>query len=143
MACVWAVEKWWPYLWGQHFTLRTDYCALTTGNQGYRPWSACLLCYTYDIVYRQGSLNCAADCLSRLPLPTESDGALEPEIVAFVTGLPTFSMEDFLSVSESCPELAMMRTQVSQGWPKTTVSWILFCCLSFISVMNCVLMVRW
>ncbi len=53
-------------------------------------------------------------------MPTESDGALEPEIVAFVTGLPTFSMEDFLSASESCPELAMLRSQVSQSWPKNS-----------------------
>ncbi len=64
-------------------------------------WSARLLCYTYDIVYQQGNLNCAAYCLSRLPLPTESNNALEPEMVAFVTGLPTSSMEDFLSASVS------------------------------------------
>ncbi|KAI2643843.1 Retrovirus-related Pol polyprotein from transposon 17.6 [Labeo rohita] len=129
LACIWAVEKWRPYLWGQHFTLRTDHRALTTllatkgiGRAGMRVarWSARLLCYTYDVLYRPGSLNCAADCLSRLPLPTKSDGGLDPEMVAFVTGLPTLSVENFLSASESCPELVMLRSQISQGWPKTS-----------------------
>ncbi|KAL1277069.1 hypothetical protein QQF64_023742 [Cirrhinus molitorella] len=128
LACVWAVEKWRPYLWGQHFILRTDHRALTTllatkgiGRAGMRVarWSARLLCYTYDVVYRPGSLNYAVDCLSRLPLPTGSRGALEPEMVAFVTGLPTLSENEFLSALESCPELARLRSQIGQGWPKT------------------------
>lgn len=99
---------WWPYLWGQHFTLRTDHCALNTllvtkgigwAGMHVAQWSVPLLCYTYDVIYRTGSLNCATDCLSRLPLPTESDDAVEPDIVAFVTGLPTLSVEDFFSFS--------------------------------------------
>lgn len=128
LACVWAVEKWRPYLWGRHFTLRTDHCALTTllatkgiGRAGMRVarWSARLLCYTYDVIYRPGRLNCAADCLSRLPLPTGNDSAaVEPEMVAFVTGLPTLSVEDFMAASEACPELTQLRLRIGQGWPK-------------------------
>lgn len=115
---VWAVEKWRPYLWGRHFMLRTDHCALTTllatkgiGRAGMRVnrWSARLLCYTYDVIYRPGRLNCAADCLSRLPLPTGNDSAVEPEMVAFVTGLPTLSAEEFTAASEACPELTLLR----------------------------------
>lgn len=76
-TCVWAVEKWRTYLWGRKFTLRTDHQALTTllltkgtDRAGMRiaRWSAHLLCFTYDVVYRADSLNHTADCLSRLPL---------------------------------------------------------------------------
>ena len=30
LACVWATERWRTYLWGRHFTLRTDHSPLTT-----------------------------------------------------------------------------------------------------------------
>ncbi len=59
-----TIEKWQPYLWGQDFTLRTDHRAFTTllatkgiGRAGMRVarWSARLLCYTYDVVYRPES----------------------------------------------------------------------------------------
>ncbi len=59
-----TIEKWQPYLWGQDFTLRTNHRAFTTlpatkgiGRAGMRVarWSACLLCYMYDVVYRPES----------------------------------------------------------------------------------------
>lgn len=71
LACVWAVEKWRSYLWGRRFILRTDHQALTTllatkgiGWAGMRVarWSARLLCFTYNVEYRPGSQNQAADC---------------------------------------------------------------------------------
>ena len=77
LACVWAVEKWRTYLWGHRFTLRTDHQALTTllstkgaDRAGMRiaRWSARLLCFNYDVIYRAGTQNQTADCLSRLPL---------------------------------------------------------------------------
>ena len=30
LACVWACEKWFQYIWGRHFILRTDHQSLTT-----------------------------------------------------------------------------------------------------------------
>ncbi|KAL1259226.1 hypothetical protein QQF64_009803 [Cirrhinus molitorella] len=93
---------------------------------------ACLLCYTYDVVYRPGSFNCAADCLSRLPLPMKSDGALDPDIVAFVTGLPTLSAEDFISASESRPELIML----THGYDLDPVLVPFFLCVDGVLVMR-------
>lgn len=67
LACVWAAEKWRTFLWGTRFTQRTDHQALTTllhtkglGRAGMRiaRWSARLLCFTYDVVYRAGAQNC-------------------------------------------------------------------------------------
>ncbi|XP_030595617.1 uncharacterized protein LOC115787179 [Archocentrus centrarchus] len=92
LACVWATEKWRTYLWGRRFTLRTDHQALTTllstkgmNRAGMRiaRWSARLLCFDYDVVYRPGSQNYTADCLSRLPLPVISDLVpdADPEMV--------------------------------------------------------------
>ena len=107
LACVWVVEKWRLYLWGWRLTLRTDHQALTTllatkgiGRVGMRVarWSARLLCFTYDVEYRPESQNQAANCLSRLPLPTHTAAMEEePEMVASV--LSTLSVSDFTSSS--------------------------------------------
>ncbi|KAJ8362815.1 hypothetical protein SKAU_G00116460 [Synaphobranchus kaupii] len=96
LGCVWAVEKWRTYLWGRRFTLRTDHQALTTllttkglGRAGMRiaRWSARLLCFDYDVIYRPGAQNFTADCLSRLPLPACSEPPVdvEPEFVAMLS----------------------------------------------------------
>lgn len=125
LACVWAVEKWRSYLWGQRFTLRTDHQALTTllatkgiGRAGMRVarWSARLLCFTYGMEYKPGSQNQTADCLSRLPLPANTAAVEEPEMVASV--LPALSVSDFTSSSAQCPELTLLRAQIQKGWPK-------------------------
>ncbi|XDV12346.1 hypothetical protein PO909_001044 [Leuciscus waleckii] len=128
-ACVWAVEKCRTYLWGRRFTLRTDHQALTTllstrgaGRAGMRiaRWSARLLCFTYDVVYRAGSSNHVADCLSRLPLPLASASTYddEPELVALLsTALTAISPSEFETAAASCPELTALCTQIEKGWP--------------------------
>ncbi|KAL1259031.1 hypothetical protein QQF64_009608 [Cirrhinus molitorella] len=99
LACVWATEKWRTYLWGHCFILRTDHQALTTllttkgmGRAGMQiaRWAARLLCFDYNVVYRPGSLNYTADCLSRLliPAPVDSSADVEPKIVEFISSTP-------------------------------------------------------
>uniref|UniRef100_A0A3B5PS62 Gypsy retrotransposon integrase-like protein 1 n=1 Tax=Xiphophorus maculatus TaxID=8083 RepID=A0A3B5PS62_XIPMA len=125
LACVWAVEKWRSYLWGRRFTLRTDHQALTTllatkgiGRAGMRVarWSARLLCFTYDLEYRPGSQNQAADCLSWLPLPMDSTPVDEPDMVASIVS--ALSVTEFTSASSQCHELTLLRGQIEKGWPK-------------------------
>uniref|UniRef100_A0A3P9H5V6 Gypsy retrotransposon integrase-like protein 1 n=1 Tax=Oryzias latipes TaxID=8090 RepID=A0A3P9H5V6_ORYLA len=134
LACVWAVEKWRTFLWGTRFTLRTDQRALTTllatkglGRAGMRiaRWSARLLCFTYDVEYRAGAQNYAADCLSRLPLPSveNAEPVVEPELVALLdTELKALTVKDFTAACQVCPELTALREQMKQGWPKTAQS---------------------
>lgn len=129
LACVWATEKWRTYLWGHRFTLRTDHQALTTllttkgmGRAGMRiaRWAARLLCFDYNVVYRPGSLNHTADCLSRLPIPAPADSStdVEPEIVAFISStLCSLSVTDFETACAACPELEKLRQQITRGWP--------------------------
>ncbi|KAJ8336764.1 hypothetical protein SKAU_G00379840 [Synaphobranchus kaupii] len=107
LACVWAVERWRIYLWGRRFTLKTDHQALTTllttkgvGRAGLRVarWSARLMPYTYDVIYR----------------PADDDA----EYVALLTtARQSLSAADLDSACASCPELAMLRTIITCGWP--------------------------
>lgn len=140
LACVWAVERWRTYLWGRRFTLRTDHQALTTllttkgvGRAGLRVsrWSARLMSYNYDIIYRPGAENAPADCMSRLPLPAapSPDGSVEPahmedsdpEIVALLsTARNSLSAADLDSACASCPEITNLRTQITCGWPSSS-----------------------
>jgi len=69
MAMV-PVEKWRPYLLGRHFIIKTDHFSLkylleqkiTTAFQS--KWLPKLMGYDYEILYRQGKENLAADGLS-------------------------------------------------------------------------------
>ena len=76
LSCVWACEKWFQYVWGRHFVLRTDHQALNTllsskgsGRQSMRiaRWATRLLRFNYTVEYLPGLRNYAADALSRLP----------------------------------------------------------------------------
>ncbi|XP_039602201.1 uncharacterized protein K02A2.6-like [Polypterus senegalus] len=124
LACAWAIKKWRTYLWGRRFTLRTDHQALTTllttkgiGRAGMRiaRWSACLLSFNYDVIYRPGSQNAPADCLSRLPLPVAPAAAddAEPEFVALLSvARKTLSPADLESACAECPDLTKLHTQI-------------------------------
>ncbi len=83
-------------------------------------WAARLLCFDYSVVYRPGSLNHTADCLSRLPIPAPADSStdVEPEIVAFISStLCSLSVTDFETACAACPELEKLRQQIICGWP--------------------------
>lgn len=74
LAIVKSVQKWRPYLLGKSFTVRTDQSSLkylleqriTTPNQAH--WLPKLLGYDYQVEYRKGRDNQAADSLSRVTL---------------------------------------------------------------------------
>lgn len=71
MALVLAVQHWRPYLLGRRFVVRSDQRslkqllsqALTTPAQ--QNWAAKLLGFDFEIVYKEGKHNKAADALSR------------------------------------------------------------------------------
>jgi hypothetical protein len=71
LAILHAVTKWRHYLWGRHFTIRTDHVSLNylLAQKVYFPsqhiWLAKLLGFDYDIEYRKGKENIIVDALSR------------------------------------------------------------------------------
>lgn len=64
-----AVRHWWPYLWGQLFTVRTDHYSLkflldqwlTTILQHH--WVGKLLSFDFTVEYKPGSTNIVPDAL--------------------------------------------------------------------------------
>jgi hypothetical protein len=72
LAIVFAVTKWKHYLWGRRFLIRTDHSSLKflldqkTTHVAQQVWLTKLLGFDYEIEYRRGKDNLAADALSRV-----------------------------------------------------------------------------
>jgi hypothetical protein len=70
LAIVFALKKFHYYLWGHHFTLFCDHCALSFlhSQKDLSPmvtgWLDTILDYTFKIVYCPGVLNVLPDALS-------------------------------------------------------------------------------
>ena len=71
LAIVWAVNKFYRYLYGQHFILESDHRPLEylqtshSKNPRIMRWSLSLQPYRYTVKYIKGSDNVVADYLSR------------------------------------------------------------------------------
>lgn len=76
MAIVFAIQKWRPYLLGMRFVVRTDQKSLKflldqrLVHDGHQQWLSKLMSYDFEIKYRLGLENKAADALSRVVTPT-------------------------------------------------------------------------
>ena len=77
LGIIYALQKFHPYLWGQHFTLYTDHRSLTylntqkLANPMMLNWFDILLDYNFSIVHLPGIHNVLPDRLSRLFTPDE------------------------------------------------------------------------
>jgi len=137
LACIWACEKWNFYLYGRKFTLVTDHQALktllTAGGAGHRPlrlhrWNDRLQQYNFDVLYRPGKQNFAADCLSRYNEAEEastnqvdsvetSDDAVEIDTVFGSTSYPVVDLTELSAESNRDEHLPLIRQYVIDGWP--------------------------
>ncbi|XP_064463889.1 uncharacterized protein K02A2.6-like [Ornithodoros turicata] len=130
LACIWACERWHVYLWGRHFTLRTDHRALvtllSTRGQGHRPlrivrWTARLLNYHYTVEHKKGYENVIADALSRLPLSNSEETKFDEEVVSWVTTCLTKA--EVQRATEQDDLLKKVITYIRTSWPvKRSVS---------------------
>ncbi len=83
LALKWVVtEKFRSYLLGSKFTIITDnnpLCHLTTAKLGAieQRWAAQLAVFDFEVKYRPGRCNTAADALSRIPGSSEPDSESE------------------------------------------------------------------
>ncbi|GKD67232.1 putative mitochondrial protein [Tanacetum coccineum] len=91
MAVVLALEKWRGYLLDRHFKIKTDHFSLKylldqrLSTLFQTKWLPKLLGFDYEISYKKGSDNAAADALSRLSTSTELHSmilsSIEPELL--------------------------------------------------------------
>ncbi|CAM8999668.1 unnamed protein product [Rhodiola kirilowii] len=95
-ALVWAVQKWRQYLLGQRFIVETDHQPLktilsqTVHTPEQQHWVVKLLGYDFEVRYRPGKQNAAADALSRLH---DSDTLAQPScMVTLATSKPEFGI---------------------------------------------------
>ncbi|KAJ8018291.1 hypothetical protein HOLleu_43793 [Holothuria leucospilota] len=131
LACVWAIERWHTYLWGRHFTLRTDHQALvtllSTSGTGHRPmriarWGSRLLHYNFTVEYKPGNQNKISDALSRLPLDSDN---LQLQIDEDVHAVCEIVLNDSCITKEQLREatnadvlLKEVSKYIISGWPK-------------------------
>ena len=76
LAIIWAIELFRPYVWGRHFTVRSDHRNLQWLREAKRGrlarWALRLQEYDFDIAYRPGNQQRHVDALSRNPQPIAS-----------------------------------------------------------------------
>ena len=71
LAILHALNKWWPYLMGRHFKVKTSHGSIKQfleqriSSEEQQKWVTKMLGYDFEIIYKKGKLNVVADALSR------------------------------------------------------------------------------
>ncbi|KAM9306615.1 LOW QUALITY PROTEIN: uncharacterized protein KZ484_000031 [Pholidichthys leucotaenia] len=138
LACVWACKRWHIYLYGRHFTLRTNHQALTTqletSGSGHRPlrihrWSERLTAYNLTTRYIPGKDNIVAALLSQAAActPMIDPGVAdlnEADLVHTLHGVPweIVSPQELREESERDQVMKGLRSAIREGWPTGALS---------------------
>ncbi|KRZ75580.1 Retrovirus-related Pol polyprotein from transposon 17.6 [Trichinella papuae] len=133
LALVWSIKEFRPYLYGQHFDVRTDHSCLRWLRNFKEPegqvarWLEQLAEYDFNVLHRPGRAHCNADALSRQRCPH-----LGISIVAAAT-LPVATMEEvapsrclsivdiktWLQAQSTDPTLSVLRSWLAANqWPR-------------------------
>ena len=120
MAIVLAVQKWRHYLLGRHFIIWSDQHSLRfiteqrdIGNE-YQRWISKLMGYDFEIKYKPGTTNQAADAFSRHP----SFSHLELDALLTQCSIPWEEVQRQIAAD---PFLHTLHTNLSHMWAITPV----------------------
>ena len=130
LAIVFALRKFYMYIYGRRFTLITDNKPLTAllgphkslpalAAERMQRWAMYLAGFNYEIRYRTSKENANADCLSRLPDTNVKPDGCEPENVSVchVEMLPT-THDELRNTTRKDPVLSRVLRHTLDGWPK-------------------------
>ncbi|XP_072178233.1 uncharacterized protein [Diadema setosum] len=130
LAIIFALRKFYMYIYGRRFTLITDNKPLTALLGPYKSlptlaaermqrWAMYLAGFDYEIRYRTSKANANADCFSRLPDSNEKREGREPGNVSVchVDMLPT-THEELRNATRKDPILSKVLRYTLDGWPK-------------------------
>ena len=129
---IYAVQKFHQYLYGRPFVLVTDHKPLTAilGHKAGIPslaaarlqrWALILSAYSYTIEFRPTKQHANADGLSRLPLGTRREAALdciETFMIGQIQAMPV-TAEQVQAATRRDPVLSQVFRYVQNGWPAT------------------------
>ena len=115
IGLVHAVRHWHPYLWGRHFTVRTDHYSLKflldqrLATIPQHHWVGKLLGFDFEVEYKSGAQNVVADALSRRDTE-DSTGAV------LALSAPEFDFIDMLRQAHAAdPAVVTLREEILAG----------------------------
>jgi hypothetical protein len=120
IGLVQAVRHWRPYLWGQHFLIRTDHYSLKflldqrLSTVPQHQWISKLFGFDFTVEYRPGRLNIVADALSRRDSEREAEGAAGATACALLG--PSFAfLNDMRRATREVKDAQHLLQQLADG----------------------------
>ena len=133
LAVVFTVKKFHQYLYGRKVTIMTDHKPLLglLGADKAVPalaaarihrWALLLSGYNYELRYRSGESNANADCMSRLPQPSEESSSIRSEVMLVQVVNSPVTAKEVKEHTRRDPVLGRVLDFVSDGWPEENSS---------------------